>query len=692
MCAAVSKVDGVLLADLNFASATLLIEHDPALDPTAEVMRTVEATGHGISRLDEAGVAAHAAPERRWIDRHVAAIATAGSGAFMLIGGVFTWFGIPAPANVSFAVAIVFGGMLVWRRALLSVRVRVLDMNVLMSVAVFGAAALGEWGEGAMVFFLFALGGLLESRALEQTRRSIRDLMELAPAVARVRRAGALIEVETAHVFVGETIVVRPGERVPLDGLVSLGVSALDESAITGESVPVDKSVGDAVFGGTLNTNGMLELTVTAIAGDSTLARIIHLVEEAQASKAASQRFVDRFSRVYTPVVLWLALAVALVPWLAATVGGVALGVPQAEWFRRALMLLVISCPCALVISTPVAIVSAITRAARDGVLVKGGAFLEIGARVRAVAFDKTGTLSQGRPTVGRVISLSDASVDDVLRLAAVLETNSNHPLARAVVEAAGDTAAGFASDAGEVPGRGVYGTVDGVRYEVCSPACADETGALDAAARDWVLALQDAGMTVLALVSGARGVGLIGLEDAIRPEAPSVLRKLREGGIEHLAMLTGDNERIAHAVAEQAGATEYRSRMLPHEKTEEVARLRGVFGKVAMVGDGVNDAPALAASDVGIAMGAAGSDTALETADVALMRDDLERLPGFFSLSRRTVAVIMQNVVFSIAVKAVFLALALAGHSTLWMAVFADTGVSLLVILNGMRLLRRAV
>lgn len=690
MSAAVERVAGVVSADLNFASATLVVSYDPAVDPLPEVVRAVEATGHGLERLDAVG-GPEVVSELPWFERHLTELATAGSGAGTLLGFVLGLGRAPEWASIAaFAIAICAGGLLIWRRALLSLRVRVLDMNVLMSLAVLGAAALGEWSEGATVFFLFALGGLLESRSLERTRRSIRELMDLAPSVARVRRAGTLVSVPAENVVAGETFVVRPGERIPLDGVVAHGASAIDESAVTGESVPVDKGPGERVFAGTLNTSGLLEVTAVAAAKDSTLARIVFLVEEAQASRAPSQRFVDRFSRIYTPAVIGLAVLVATLPPLIGSVTG-ADGAPFSEWFRRALVLLVVSCPCALVISTPVSIVSAISRASRDGVLVKGGAFIEAAARVAAVAFDKTGTLSEGRPRLARVAGFAGMDAERVLALAAAVEAHSNHPLARAIVQAAGEKmpqtpVTGFA----EVPGRGVRATVDGLSVEVCSPRCARETASMGPEAERAIEEFEAAGLTVLSVIADGSVVGLVGLEDTIRADAIEALGRLRQIGIGHLVMLTGDNERVARAVAQHAGLTEYRARLLPEHKAEAVAELRRRFGIVAMVGDGVNDAPALAAADIGIAMGAAGSDVALETADVALMRDDLSALAGFFLLGRRTMRAIVGNVAFSLATKAVFLALALTGRATLWMAVFADTGVSLLVILNGMRLLRR--
>lgn len=689
MSASVSRIENVIYADLNFASGTLLVEYDPVHDVRKEVVRVVESTGHGLQSLEEAA-AGEAVPERSWLERNRAELAAFGSGAFALFGAALSWVGATEwLVAAAFGIAIVFGGVLVWRRALVSLRARMLDMNVLMTVAVFGAVALGEWGEGATVYFLFALGGLLESRSLERTRRSIRDLMDLAPPSGRVYRAEGLVEVPIGEIAVGETVVVRLGERVPVDGVIVRGTTAIDESAITGESVPAEKSEGDPVFAGTLNASGLIEVATSAPATDSTLSRIVYLVEEAQASRAPSQRFVDRFSHYYTPIVIGLGAAIAVVPPALAVLLGVDWG-PWSEWVSRALVMLVVSCPCALVLSTPVAIVSGITRASRDGVLVKGGTFLETAAQVRAIAFDKTGTLTKGRPELAELVAVNGYAQNEVLSLAGALESHSNHPIARAIVHAAGGLAhPGELADYIETPGRGVSATIDGDVWQLCSPACADESGALTDTVETIIAAMEDRGRTTLVLLSGGTAAGVLGVADEMRPETAPAIAELGRMGIEHLVMLTGDNERVGQAVAEQSGMTGFLSRLLPSGKTDAVRVLQERYGKVAMVGDGVNDAPALAAADIGIAMGAAGTDTALETADVALMRDDLAALPAFFALGRRTMRIIMANVVFSIAVKAVFLVLALLGYATLWMAVFADTGVSLLVIANGMRLLR---
>ena len=678
-------------ADINFASGTLLIEYDPITDPRPQVVSTVERSGHGIVPLDEASAAEGGPSELPWHQRYRAEIAVYGSGTFALVGWVLQLAGAPALASdVAFGLAILLGGALVWRRALVALRARIIDMNVLMTVAVLGAAAIGEWGEGAAVTFLFAVGGYLEARALERTRRSIRDLMSLAPETARVRRGGRVVEVLSAEVLVGETILVRPGEHVPLDGIIATGTSAIDEAAITGESVPVDKAAGDPVYAGSLNSVGSLEVMTTAPASESTLARVVYLVEEAQATKAPVQRLVDRFSRWYTPAVVALAVLIAVVPPLLGIVTGTDLGGFSA-WFSRALVVLVVACPCALVISTPVSIVSAITRAGRDGVLIKGGAYLEIASGVNAVAFDKTGTLTLGRPEVAEVLPLNGYTSDEVLAIAAALEAHSAHPLAQAVIRAEGSAAEpGRAHSVVEQPGQGVTGVVDGFPAAVGTPAfIADLLAVPDSELLVASGAQETGGLTSVAVVLGGQAVGVIGIADTVRGEARSVVSALRRLGISRLVMLTGDNERTGRAIGEQAGIADVRARLLPEEKTAALNALKSDPGAVvAMVGDGVNDAPALALADVGIAMGAAGSDTALETADVALMANDLIALPGFFALARRTRPDHPPERGLLGGRQARGARARRLGRASLWMAVFADTGVALLVILNGMRLL----
>lgn len=687
MAKSAQRVAGVLSCEINFATGMMLVEYDVSTDPLGKLESVVRSSGHGIERL-HVGIEEAAAPT--WWQENRQSAMTGVSAVLLGVGWIFSLSGVEAASVLSWAAAIVAGGVLPARRAWVAVRARSVDMNVLMTVAVIGAIIIGEWSEGATVLVLFAIGGWLEARALKRTRRSIRDLMSLAPPVALLRRGDAMVTVAPAEVRLGDVVVVRPGERVPLDGVVASGDSAVNEAPITGESLPVDKTEGDRVFAGTLNTYGLLEVKVSAPADDSTLARLISLVEEAQGQRAPLQRLVDRFTRVYTPAVIVLAAVVMLLPPALGALLGLEWG-GLGDWFYRGLVLLVVGCPCALVISTPVAIVSAITRATGDGVLVKGGAFLEAAATVKAVAFDKTGTLTVGQPEVAEIVALDGGGVEIVLEIAATLEAGSTHPLAQAVMRAAGQAPARRLDRFSEMPGKGVRGMSGDSVYLVGSPGFVEaEIGILPDEATREVGRLEDDGRTVLAVAADGGVIGLIGLADAIRPEARRAILLLRELGITELVMLTGDNERTAAAVAHDLGLTDYRARQLPEDKMESVRTLAERHGPVVMVGDGINDAAALALADIGIAMGAAGSDTALETADVALLGDDLTAFPRFLELGRRTVANIRQNVLFSILVKLVVLVLAVFGQATLWMAVFADTGVSLLVVLNGLRLLRK--
>jgi len=570
------------------------------------------------------------------------------------------------------------------RRAAAALRSRTLDINVLMSVAVVGALALGEWFEAAMVVFLFAVAQVLETRSMDRARGAIRALMELAPAEATVRREGGERRVGVDLIGVGEVIVVRPGEKIPLDGRVVSGTSDVNQAPVTGESLPADKAPGGEVYGGTINGRGALEIEVTRRSRDTTLARIIHLVEEAQASRAPSQSFVDRFARVYTPAVMALAVIVAIVP-------PVAIGAPFGVWFYRSLVLLVIACPCALVISTPVSIVSALAGAARKGVLIKGGLHLERTATVRAVAFDKTGTLTRGRLSVVDVQALDGASPATVLALAAALEARSEHPIARAVVRRAEEEGIEVvpAEDVRALPGRGAEGVAGGQPAVIGNHRLFEErrlcTPAIDAR----LDALAARGRTAVLVAAGGRAIGLVAVADDARRSGRAAIGMLRAQGIARIALLTGDNRTAARALADELGIDETDAELLPEDKVEAVARLRARYGPVAMVGDGVNDAPALAAADVGVAMGAIGTDAALETADIALMADELLRIPYAIRLSRATVRTIRANIVFALALKAVFLGLGVVGLATLWMAVVADMGASLVVIANGLRLLR---
>jgi len=624
-------------------------------------------------------------------------ILTAICGLLILTAWIGGLLQAPVPLmNGLYTLAALIGGAFVARGGWATLRAsRVLDINALMTIAATGALLIGEYGEAAAVVFLFALGNALESYTMERSRRSIRALMRIAPATAPVLREGRELVLPVGEIGVGEVIVVRPGDRVALDGVVVTGRSAVDQAPITGESIPIEKQVGSELFAGSINGEGALEARVTRPAQDSTLARIIHLVEEAQTHKAPTQRFVDTFARYYTPAVLTLAALVALLPPVIAGGG-------WAHWLYRALVLLVIACPCALVISTPVSIISAISAGAWAGVLFKGGAALESAGGLRALAFDKTGTLTIGRPIVSDVIAFDVEEPpigsketrrqgdDELLRLAAAVERWSTHPLARAVVAAA--AARGLplpaARDFQARNGCGASAAVEG-RVAAIGNRAMFADAPLSPQMEAQLSELERSGNSVMLV--GYDGVlrGLIAVADEERAESRATLAALKRLGIAHIVMLTGDVKRVAERVAGNIGVDEVRAELLPDEKLAAVDELLAQHWRVGMVGDGINDAPALARATVGVAMGAAGSDVALETADITLMADDLTKLPFAIGLSRATRRVIMQNVAFALIVKAIFLAAALLGVATLWMAVLADTGAALIVIGNGMRLLR---
>jgi Cd2+/Zn2+-exporting ATPase len=608
------------------------------------------------------------------------------SGASLALGLLMQFTGGGSSLQwIPFAAAIALGGVQTLRRAWVSLSARRLDIYVLMLVAVAGAMALDQWSEGASVVFLFALAQVLEARAMERARGAIAALMELAPAEALVRRGSTDERMAVDDVCVGDIVIVRPGEKIPLDGRVHAGRSHVNQAPVTGESLPVEKQDGDDVFAGSINGRGALEVEVTRLRKDSTLARIIHLVERAQAQRAPSQTFVDRFAHVYTPIVLALAVLVAIVPPL------VLPGAAWSTWIYRSLVLLVISCPCALVISTPVSIVSALAAAARKGVLIKGGAHLERLAAVRTMAFDKTGTLTKGKLRVTDVAVFNGARSPEILSLAASLETRSEHPIGRAIVDRAVEEGIQVASaDRFEaIPGRGAVGAIGRHELIVGSHRLFEERGLCGPAIEVSLDALAAQGRTAVLVGVDGMTVGVIGVADEVREAARDTVDLLRSNGIGRIVLLTGDNEAAARTLAHAVGIDEYRFGLLPEHKLAAVEALKADRGALAMVGDGVNDAPALAAADVGIAMGVAGTDAALETADVALMADDLAKIPYALRLSRATARTIRVNIGFSLALKAAFLVMALAGSATLWMAVVADMGASLIVIGNALRLLR---
>jgi len=617
-----------------------------------------------------------------FLQRHRMAL-TAGASSLALAGGMIAEGNV---GTVLCAVAIAIGGWRILRRAAGALRARTLDMNVLMAVAVIGALAIGKWEEGAAVVALFTVALMLESYSNERTRRALRSLMSLSPARASVAREGVEETLPVEQILPGDVVVIRPGERIPLDGTVIEGSSDVNEAPVTGEAFPVTKSAGSPVYAGTLSGTGMLRVRVTMRAGDSTIARIGRMIEEAQLRRAPVQTLVDRVARIYTPAVLAVAIVVALIP-------PVIFGADQQEWLYRALVLLVIACPCALVIATPVAIVSAMTRAAWTGVLIKGGIHVESLAGVRTVALDKTGTLTMGMPRVTDVVPFNGHSRHELLQIAGALERHSEHHLASAAVAAAQEAGTfpgtsiveGFKA----LPGRGVTGVIDGTTYYLGNRVLSEEAGYYTAGVGTTIDGLSAAGKTAIILGTARGPLGIVGFRDGMRSQGRHALERMREMGITHVVMLSGDSPGAAGEVAAHLGIDDVRPGLLPQDKVTAIDRLKKTDGSVAMVGDGINDAPALAAASVGIAMGVAGSDAALETADVVLMSDNLSHLPYIFGLSRATMRVVRQNIGLAITVKLLFLALAVAGHASLWMAVLADDGASLAVIVNALRVLR---
>lgn len=564
------------------------------------------------------------------------------------------------------------------------------DINLLVVIAVIGAATIGEWVEAATVVFLFGVAEWLEGWADRRAHRATEALLELAPKIALVKRDGAFLEVPVAQVAVGETIATKSGMSIPLDGVVTVGESAVNQAPITGESVPVDKKPGDAVFAGTINGEGSLEVRVTSAAGDTTLARIIRVVAEAQEQKAPTQRFVDVFARYYTPTVTAVALLIFLVPPLF-------LDGEWSVWLYRACVLLIIACPCALVISTPVSIVAGLTALARRGVLVKGGAHLETIGRLKALAVDKTGTITEGKPKVQGVELVDAQSEADVLRIAAAIDDHSAHPLAKAVVACARERNIAFtrAENYQNRSGRGAEGVVEGHPHFVGNHRFAHELGVCNEDIERRLADIEGKGQSVVVVGhrphDGCKGgvIGIIAIGDTLRPNAKAAIAELHAAGIVQIVMLSGDNQRAVDFIARQVGIDEARGDLLPDEKVAAVKALREKHGVVAMAGDGVNDAPAMATANIGIAMGAAGTDAAIETADIALMQDDLAKIAETVRLGRRTLAVIRFNITFALGLKALFLVLTLLGHASLWLAIMADTGATLLVVGNALRLLR---
>jgi Cd2+/Zn2+-exporting ATPase len=616
------------------------------------------------------------------------------SGVLVGVGLLLHWlqFGPALLATGVFLAAILVGGWMLLPGAWAAVRGMRPNISSLMVIAVVGASVIGEWAEAATVVFLFGIAEWLEGWADRRAQRAVEALLEIAPKNATVKRDGKFTEVPVEEVRVDETVAVKSGMNIPLDGAVLVGESAVNQAPITGESVPVDKKPGDTVFAGTVNGEGSLEIRVTKAAGDTTLARIIRLVKEAQEQKAPTQRFVDVFARYYTPAVTVVALLVFLVPPLL-------LHGDWSQWLYRACVLLIIACPCALVISTPVSIVAGLTALAKRGVLVKGGAHLESIAKLKALAVDKTGTITEGKPQVQGVEILGQNTEPEILRIAAAVDVHSAHPLAKAIVEHVQGRGVEFprAENYQARSGRGAEGVIDGHAYFVGNHRFTHELGVCSEEIERRLSAVESKGQSVVVVGHRPHGdckgevLGIIAVGDTVRPNAAEAIKALHAAGIESVVMLSGDNQRTADSIAKLVGIDEARGDLLPEGKVEAVKALRAKHGSVGMVGDGVNDAPAMATATLGIAMGGAGTDAAIETADITLMTDDLGKIAETVRLGRCTLGIIRFNITFALALKALFLVLTLLGHASLWLAIMADTGATLLVVANSLRLLRHS-
>ena len=677
---ALGRLPGVAGLHFNLLQRVLTVSHDEGM--LAQVLPAIRALGFTPQIEDDrtAQQPASAPAKKNWWPLALAGGVATASEVVHFAGLGPDWL-----VALLAVAAILMCGLNTYKKGWIALKNRNLNINALMSIAVTGAVLIGQWPEAAMVMVLFTLAELIEARSLDRARNAIRGLMDLAPPRATVQQAdGSWQELDVQDIGLGAVVRVRPGERISLDGEVVGGSSTVNQAPITGESLPIEKGVGDPVFAGTINEAGSLEFRVTAAARDTTLARIIHAVEEAQGSRAPTQRFVDQFSRIYTPLVFAFALAVAVLPPL--VIGGAWL-----DWVYRALVLLVVACPCALVISTPVTIVSGLAAAARKGILIKGGVYLENGRNLALLALDKTGTLTHGKPVQTDSLNLLGMEEPSHAIWAASLAARSDHPVSLALARHAAEQGRALrdVADFEALPGRGTKGVVDGALLYLGNHRLVEELGLCSVQLEQRLEALERQGMSVVVLCDEQRALMLFAVADTVRQSSREAVAELHELGV-RTCMLSGDNAHTAAAIAEQVGVDEARGDLLPADKLAWVEARQAQGKVVGMVGDGINDAPALARAEIGFAMGAAGTDTAIETADVALMDDDLRKIPAFVRLSRQTHAILLQNIVLALGIKAIFLALTLAGEATMWMAVFADMGVSLMVVFNGLRLLRK--
>ncbi|WP_448694384.1 heavy metal translocating P-type ATPase [Pseudomonas rhizophila] len=675
------KLAGVQQLEFNLINRVLGVTHDlPNDSPIIDAIQSLGMQAEPLAPGQEKETSELPAPAKPWWPLALSGVTALGAEVIHFTSAAPEWV-----VALMALVSILSGGLGTYKKGWIALKNRNLNINALMSIAVTGAVLIGQWPEAAMVMFLFTVAELIEAKSLDRARNAISGLMQMAPEQATVQQADGTWQVQAVKAInLGARVRVRPGERVGLDGDVVAGRSTIDQAPITGESLPVEKTVGDKVFAGTINQAGELEYTVTAAADHSTLARIIHAVEQAQGSRAPTQRFVDQFSKIYTPAVFALALAVAVIPPLF-------MGAIWFDWIYRALVLLVVACPCALVISTPVTIVSGLAAAARKGILIKGGVYLEGGHKLDYLALDKTGTITHGKPVQTDYVPLDPTVEATAPALAASLAARSDHPVSHAIANAVVDKqqAPHAVDNFAALPGRGVRGDINGQTYHLGNHRLVEDLGLCSAELEEKLFALEKQGKSVVLLLDHSGPLALFAVADTVKDSSREAIQQLHELGIKTL-MLTGDNAHTAEAIAAQVGMDQARGDLLPGDKLQAIEDLYALGHRVGMVGDGINDAPALARSEIGFAMAAAGTDTAIETADVALMDDDLRKIPAFIRLSRQTSSILKQNIALALVIKAIFLGFTFAGFATMWMAVFADMGVSLLVVFNGLRLLRK--
>jgi Cd2+/Zn2+-exporting ATPase len=672
------KMSGIQKLEFNLINRVLGVWHElPSTDPIREAIGSLGMQADLIEQGADSETASLPAPKRPWWPLALSGVMAVAAEVIHFTDAAPNWV-----VAIIALVAILSGGLTTYKKGWIALKNFNLNINALMSIAVTGAVLIGQWPEAAMVMFLFTVAELIEAKSLDRARNAIGGLMQLTPETATVQQDGQWVEVEVKQIALGSVVRVKPGERIGLDGEVVSGQSTIDQAPITGESLPVEKTVGDKVFAGTINQAGSLEYKVTAAANNSTLARIIHAVEAAQGARAPTQRFVDSFSKIYTPAVFLLALAVAVIPPLF-------MGAAWFDWIYRALVLLVVACPCALVISTPVSIVSGLAAAARKGILVKGGVYLEMGHKLDYLALDKTGTITHGKPVQTDYVLLDEAFGEKAVAISASLAGRSDHPVSQAIATSA-KLDVHLQVDAFEaLSGRGVKGEVEGRLYHLGNHRLVHESGLCSPELEARLEALESQGKTVVLLFDETGPLALFAVADTVKDSSREAIAQLHALGVKTV-MLTGDNPHTAKAIAAQVGIDQAQGNLLPTDKLQAIEDLYAKNHRVGMVGDGINDAPALARAEIGFAMAAAGTDTAIETADVALMDDDLRKIPAFIRLSRDTSAVLKQNIALALVIKVIFLAVTFAGIATMWMAVFADMGVSLLVVFNGLRLLRK--